>query len=79
MLATLRTTAAAGTVARGRDRALGADELWQNAARVAAELPAPTPGSMVTFAFGKDLIENALADVRGAQHADFVAANYMLP
>jgi len=42
MLAALRSGAA--------DRG----ELWQNAAAVAATLPPPTPGSMVTFAFGHD-------------------------
>lgn len=54
MLAALRSAAVRGTVARGADGALGADELWQNAAVVASRLPEPAPGSMVTFAFGRD-------------------------
>ncbi len=54
MLAALRSAEIVGTVALGAEGALGADELWHNAAVIAARLPAPSPGSMVTFAFGHD-------------------------
>lgn len=54
MLDVLRNEVTTGAVARGRERVLTAEELWQNAALVASRLPAPSPGSMVTFAFGHD-------------------------
>lgn len=53
MLELLRDKAV-GTVGRGTDGVLGADELWRNAAALAARLPEPTPDSMVTFSFGRD-------------------------
>ncbi|MCA8949403.1 MAG: hypothetical protein KDE27_07860 [Planctomycetes bacterium] len=53
MLAAL-CESAVGPVALGAGGALGAEELWQNAAAIAALLPPPSPGSMTTFSFGHD-------------------------
>lgn len=54
MLRALWSSERAQPVARGTAGELTGDELWQNAAVVAAALPPASPGSMVTFAFGRD-------------------------